>query len=126
MVLTPQLDLLTEQQTIDVCNLQQTAQQAEDALSQGMDKLQLTLAETLAADTFAGGYMSQMATAMGKLEALISFVDQADHLRELALQQMYHILTTRQAARGLLALGDYFQRLRALSKVWAARPCEPA
>ncbi|KAF5204539.1 Transcription factor tga1 [Thalictrum thalictroides] len=75
-VLTPQLDLLTEQQTIDVCNLQQTAQQAEDALSQGMDKLQLTLAETLAADTFAGGYMSQMATAMGKLEALISFVDQ--------------------------------------------------
>jgi transcription factor TGA len=34
---------------------------------------------------------------------------------------MHKILTTRQAARGLLALGDYFQRLRALSHLWATR-----
>lgn len=54
------------------------------------------------------------------------FIKQADHLRQQALQQMYKILTTRQAARGLLALGDYFQRLRALSSLWAARPREPA
>jgi transcription factor TGA len=33
---------------------------------------------------------------------------------------MHKILTTQQAARGLLALGDYFQRLRALSRLWAA------
>ncbi|KAM7270183.1 hypothetical protein ACFE04_029397 [Oxalis oulophora] len=35
----------------------------------------------------------------------------ADHLRQGTLQQMSCILTTRQATRGLLALGEYFQRL---------------
>ncbi|PIA56897.1 hypothetical protein AQUCO_00700921v1 [Aquilegia coerulea] len=100
-VLRPQLDTLTEQQTFDVCTLQHSSRQAEDALSQGMDQFQLT-----------------RSICCRRLHA--------DNLREQALQQMSHILTTRQAARGLLALGDYFQRLRALSKVWAARPCEPA
>lgn len=51
---------------------------------------------------------------------------QADHIRQEALQQMSRILTTRQTARWLLALGEYFQRLRALSKLWANRPREPA
>jgi transcription factor TGA len=51
---------------------------------------------------------------------------QADHLRLTTLQQMHKILTPRQAARGLLALGDYFQRLRTLSSMWAARPREAA
>jgi transcription factor TGA len=51
---------------------------------------------------------------------------QADHLRETTLLQMHKILTTRQAARGLLALGDYFQRLRMLSQLWATRPRESA
>uniref|UniRef100_A0A1D1ZIG2 Transcription factor TGA1 n=1 Tax=Anthurium amnicola TaxID=1678845 RepID=A0A1D1ZIG2_9ARAE len=129
-VLSPQLDTLTEQQLMAVYNLQQSSQQAEDALSQGMEKLQQTLAETLASDplraTGVANYMGQMAAAMGKLEALVRFVDQADHLRQQTLQQMYRILTTRQAARGLLTLGDYFQRLRALSSLWAARPREPA
>ena len=49
---------------------------------------------------------------------------QADHLRKETLQQMYQLLTVRQAARGLLALGEYFQRLRALSNLWANRPRE--
>lgn len=39
---------------------------------------------------------------------------------------MSRILTTHQAARGLLALGEYYHRLRALSSLWAARPREPA
>ncbi|WOK92147.1 transcription factor tga1 [Canna indica] len=129
-VLLPQLDPLTEQQLLAVYNLQQSSQQAEDALSQGMDKLQQTLSETLTSDasgtTGVSNYMGQMVNAMGKLEALVSFVNQADHLRQQTLQQMYKILTTRQAARGLLALGDYCQRLRALSSLWAARPREPA
>lgn len=51
---------------------------------------------------------------------------QADHLRQQTMQQMYRILTTRQAARALLALGEYFHRLRALSSLWTARPREPA
>jgi transcription factor TGA len=39
---------------------------------------------------------------------------------------MHKILTTQQAARGLLALGDYFQRLCALSGLWAPRSRESA
>ncbi|KAF3440436.1 hypothetical protein FNV43_RR18720 [Rhamnella rubrinervis] len=127
-VLVPQLDPLTEQQLFDVCNLKQSCQQAEDALSQGMEKLQQTLAETVAAGQLGeGSYAPQMGTtAMERLEALVTFVTQADHLRQETLQQMSRILTTRQAARGLLALGEYFQRLRALSSLWATRPREPA
>ncbi|KAF8404529.1 hypothetical protein HHK36_009415 [Tetracentron sinense] len=127
VVLKPRLEFLTEQQFVDVCTLQQSSHQAEDALSQGMQKLQETLAVTLVADpSISGGYSLQMATAMGKLEALVSFVNQADHLRKQTLYQMSRILTVHQAARALLALGDYFQRLRALSELWAARPREPA
>ncbi|OVA00401.1 Basic-leucine zipper domain [Macleaya cordata] len=124
-VLKPQIEPLSDQQLLDVYNLQHSSQQAEDALSQGMDKLQQTLSQTLAGNPLgAGNYMSHMAAAMGELEALVSFVNQADHLRQQTLQQMSRILTTRQAARGLLALGDYFQRLRALSSLWSARPRE--
>lgn len=39
---------------------------------------------------------------------------------------MHRILPTRQAAQGLVALGEYFQRLRALSSLWTTRPREPA
>ncbi|XP_010546397.1 PREDICTED: transcription factor TGA1 [Tarenaya hassleriana] len=121
-VLLPHLDVLTEQQLLDVCNLRQSCQQAEDALSQGMEKLQHTLAESVAAGQLGeGSYIPQMNSAMERLEALVSFINQADHLRHETLQQMYRILTTRQAARGLLALGEYFQRLRALSSTWATR-----
>ncbi|PPD97984.1 hypothetical protein GOBAR_DD04981 [Gossypium barbadense] len=67
-----------------------------------------------------------VAMAMEKLEALVCFVNQADHLRQETLQQMSHILTTRQAARGLLALGEYIQRLQDLSTLWATHPREPA
>ncbi|XP_048135643.1 transcription factor TGA4-like isoform X2 [Rhodamnia argentea] len=121
------LDPLTEQQWAFVCNLKQACQQAEDALKQGLDKLQHTLAEAVASGHLGeGNYIPQVAAAMEKLEALVSFVNQADHLRQETLLQMSHNLTTRQAARGLLALGEYFQRLRALSSLWATRPREPA
>nr|CAB3485898.1 unnamed protein product [Digitaria exilis] len=124
-ILRPQLEPLTEPQLIAVSGLQHTSTQAEDALSQGMEKLQQNLAETVtaAADPFGppDGYMLHMATAVEKLKELVGFVTQADHLRQTTLQQMHRILTTRQAARGLLALGDYFQRLRTLSHLWATR-----
>ncbi|EEF48435.1 transcription factor TGA7 [Ricinus communis] len=126
-VLMSQLEPLTDQQLVDVCNLRQSCQQAEDALSQGIDKLQQTLAQSIAEDIAnAGSYRAQMAAAIGNLEALEGFVNQADHLRQQTLQHLSRILTTRQAARGLLALGEYFHRLRALSSLWAARPREPA
>ncbi|XP_044470104.1 transcription factor TGA4-like [Mangifera indica] len=111
---------------MEVNNLRQSCQQAEDALTQGMEKLQSTLAETVAAGQLVGGYIPRIPIAMEKLEALVSFVNQADHLRQETLQQMSRILTTRQAAQGLLALAEYFQRLRALSSIWATCPREPA
>lgn len=127
-ILSPQLEPLTEQQVVAVCNLQQSSQQAEDALSQGMEALQQNLADTLSAGSLGSSnvanYMGQMAMAMGKLGTLENFVRQADLLRQQALQQMIRILTTRQSARGLLALGDYCSRLRALSSLWLARPRE--
>lgn len=129
-LLVNQLEPLTEQQLMGITNLQQSSQQAEDALSQGMEALQQSLAETLStgAPSSSGSsgnvanYMGQMAMAMGKLGTLEGFIRQADNLRQQTLQQMHRILTTRQSARALLAIHDYFSRLRALSSLWLARP----
>ncbi|VAH76272.1 unnamed protein product [Triticum turgidum subsp. durum] len=127
------LEPLTEQQLSGICNLQQSSQQAEDALSQGMEALQQSLAETLAGSIGSSGsgstgnvanYMGQMAMAMGKLGTLENFLSQADNLRQQTLQQMQRILTTRQSARALLVISDYSSRLRALSSLWLARPKE--
>ncbi|KAK6944457.1 Basic-leucine zipper domain [Dillenia turbinata] len=133
-LLINQLEPLTEQQLVDIYNLQQSSQQAEDALSQGMEALQQSLAETLAngspgpsgSSGNVANYMGQMAMAMGKLGTLEGFVRQADNLRQQTLQQMHRILTTRQSARAVLAISDYFSRLRALSSLWLARPPAPA
>ncbi|CAM0901889.1 unnamed protein product [Alopecurus aequalis] len=123
-ILSPQLQPLTDQQLMAVYKLQQSSAQAEDALSQGMQKLQQTLSESLlaTADPFAAPdpYTMGATSAVDKLKGLVGFVQQE------TIQNMYKILTTRQAARGLLALGEYFQRLRALSSLWAARPRESA
>uniref|UniRef100_A0A0D9Z6G8 BZIP domain-containing protein n=1 Tax=Oryza glumipatula TaxID=40148 RepID=A0A0D9Z6G8_9ORYZ len=130
-LLVNQLEPLTEQQLLGLSNLQQSSQQAEDALSQGMEALQQSLADTLAGSLGPSGssgnvanYMGQMAMAMGKLGTLENFLRQADNLRQQTLHQMQRILTIRQAARALLAIHDYFSRLRALSSLWLARPRE--
>ena len=84
-LLVTQLEPLTEQQLMGIYNLQQSSQQAEDALSQGMDALQQSLAETLANGSPGGSsgstgtvanYMGQMAMAMGKLGTLEGFLHQ--------------------------------------------------
>ncbi|THG10507.1 hypothetical protein TEA_012535 [Camellia sinensis var. sinensis] len=128
-ILGNHLEPLTDQQLMGICNLQQSSQQAEDALSQGMEALQQSLVETLSSNclgpTGSGNvsdYMGQMAIAMGKIATLENFLHQADLLRQQTLQQMHRILTTRQAARALLVIGDYMSRLRALSSLWLARP----
>ncbi|KAB2053296.1 hypothetical protein ES319_A12G178200v1 [Gossypium barbadense] len=104
--------------------LLKSSQQAEDALSQGMEALQQSLVDTLSSASLgpsASGnvadYMGQMAIAMGKLATLENFLHQADLLRQQTLQQMQRILTTRQAARALLVFSDYTSRLRALSSL---------
>ncbi|KAL6605804.1 hypothetical protein ACP70R_041457 [Stipagrostis hirtigluma subsp. patula] len=127
-VVASHLEPLTEQQLLGICNLRQSSQQAEDALSQGIEALQQALADTLAAAARGAGadsvtnYMGQMAMAMSNLGTLENFLRQADLLRQQTLQQMHRILTTRQAARALLVISDYFSRLRALSSLWLARP----
>ncbi|WRX23555.1 Basic-leucine zipper domain - like 10 [Theobroma cacao] len=83
-LLANQLEPLTEQQFMGFHNLQQSSQQAEDALSQGMEALQQSLAETLAngspgpsgSSGNVANYMGQMAMAMGKLGTLEGFVRQ--------------------------------------------------
>ncbi|XP_010551287.1 PREDICTED: transcription factor PERIANTHIA isoform X2 [Tarenaya hassleriana] len=130
-ILGNNLDPLTEQQLTGICNLQQSSLQAEEALSQGMEALQQTLLETLSSSSSSNGlnspanvadYMGQMAIAMGRLASLENFLRQADLLRQQTLQQLYRILTTRQAARAFLVIHDYVSRLRALSSLWLARP----
>jgi transcription factor TGA len=82
-LIASQLEPLTEQQSLDINNLQQSSQQAEDALSQGMDNLQQSLADTLSSGTLGSSssgnvasYMGQMAMAMGKLGTLEGFIRQ--------------------------------------------------
>lgn len=69
-----------------ICNLQQSSQQAEDALSQGMEALQQSLVETLSSNTLGpagcgnvADYMGQMAIAMGKLATLENFLHQVSN-----------------------------------------------
>ncbi|KAL5832589.1 hypothetical protein ACOSQ3_016263 [Xanthoceras sorbifolium] len=122
-MLITQLDPLTEQQVMGICSLQHSSQQAEEALSQGLEQLQQSLVETIASSPVLDG-MQQMAVALGKLANLEGFVRQADNLRQQTLHQLRRILTVRQAARCFLVIGEYYGRLRALSSLWASRPRE--
>ncbi|KAJ4799377.1 bZIP transcription factor family protein [Rhynchospora pubera] len=130
-IVTPHLDPLTEQQVIRLCSLQQSSQQAEEALWQGFDQLHQFLSATLSSGPLStdvgadvSNYAGLMDIAIEKISSLENFVRQADHLRRQTLHQLREILTTRQAARCLLAIGEYYRRLRALSSVWATRPRE--
>ncbi|KAK4791595.1 hypothetical protein SAY86_032008 [Trapa natans] len=122
-MLITQLDPLTEQQMMGIYSLQQSSQQAEEALTQGLEQLQQSLVDTVAGGLAIDG-MHQMAIALGKLSNLEGFVRQADNLRQQTLHQLRRILTVRQAARCFLVIGEYYGRLRALSSLWATRPRE--
>ncbi|XP_058217840.1 transcription factor TGA9-like isoform X2 [Rhododendron vialii] len=122
-MLMSQLDPLTEQQVVGIYSLQQSSQQAEEALSQGLEQLQQSLVDTIAGGSVTDG-MHHMAVALGKITNLEGFVRQADNLRQQTLHQLCRILTVRQAARCFLVIGEYYGRLRALSSLWASRPRE--
>ncbi|KAK4370617.1 hypothetical protein RND71_010092 [Anisodus tanguticus] len=122
-MLIGQLDPLTEQQVVGIYSLQQSSQQAEEALSQGLEQLQQSLIDTVANASLNDG-MHHMALALGKLSNLEGFVRQADNLRQQTLHQLQRILTVRQAARCFLVIGEYYGRLRALSSLWLSRPRE--
>ncbi|XP_050226493.1 bZIP transcription factor TGA10 [Mercurialis annua] len=126
-VILNQIEPLTEQQILGICGLQQSTQEAEEALSQGLEALNQSLSDTIASDSLScppnmANYMAQMALAMNKLSTLEGFVRQADNLRHQTLHRLHQILTTRQAARCFLAIAEYFHRLRALSSLWLGRP----
>ncbi|URD92241.1 hypothetical protein MUK42_01115 [Musa troglodytarum] len=126
-MLMSHMEPLTEQQILGVCGLQQSTQEAEEALSQGLEALNQSLSDTITSDALSypsnvADYMGQMAMAMNKLTTLEGFIRQADNLRQQTLHRLYQILTTRQMARSLLAIAEYFHRLRALSSLWLARP----
>ncbi|XP_057953691.1 transcription factor TGA9 isoform X2 [Malania oleifera] len=122
-MLISQLDPLTEQQVVGIYSLQHSTQQAEEALSQGLEQLQQSLIDTIAGGCITDGY-EHMNMALGKLINLEGFVRQADNLRQEALHQLRRILTVRQAAKCFLVIGEYYARLRALSSLWASRPRE--
>ncbi|KAJ3707396.1 hypothetical protein LUZ61_011101 [Rhynchospora tenuis] len=121
------MEPLTEQQLLDVCNLQQSTQEAEEALTQGHEHLNQSLSDTIASDALScpsnmANYMGQMAIALNNLANQEGFVRQADHLRLQTLHRLHQILTARQMARCLLAIAEYFHRLRSLSTLWLTRP----
>ncbi|KAE8694781.1 TGACG-sequence-specific DNA-binding protein TGA-2.1 [Hibiscus syriacus] len=126
-VIVNHIEPLTEQQIMGICGLQQSTQEAEEALSQGLEALNHSLSDIITSDSLScppnmTNYMGQMAIAINKLSTLEGFVGQADNLRHQTMQRLHQILTTRQAARCLLAIAEYFHRLRALSSLWLARP----
>ncbi|KAL8227191.1 hypothetical protein R6Q57_017023 [Mikania cordata] len=120
-MLTVQLDPLTEQQVLGIYNLQQSSQQAEEALNQGLDQLHQSLVDTVASGLLNDGAVHHMAVALGKLSNLEGFVRQADNLRQRTLHQLHKILTVRQAAKCFLVISEYYGRLRTLSSLWASR-----
>uniref|UniRef100_A0A0D9WI35 DOG1 domain-containing protein n=1 Tax=Leersia perrieri TaxID=77586 RepID=A0A0D9WI35_9ORYZ len=128
-LLVDQLEPLTEQQLANICNQQQTSQKSEETLSQGMEAIQRSLADTVASQlgragssSSSGNTADHTAEALEKIGAMESFLRQADDLRMQSLQKMQRVLTTRQSARALLLASDYFSRIRALSSLWIARP----
>lgn len=80
-IIVSQIEPLTEHQILGICGLQQSTQEAEEALSQGLDALNQSLSETITSDSLSNppnmaNYMGQMALAMNKLSTLESFVRQ--------------------------------------------------
>ncbi|EPS74595.1 hypothetical protein M569_00161 [Genlisea aurea] len=80
-ILGNQIEPLSEQQLVGICNLQQSSQQAEDALTQGLEALQQSLMESLSSNAFGSSnseYMEQMTIALSKLAALENFLHQVN------------------------------------------------
>ncbi|XP_062199683.1 transcription factor TGAL7-like isoform X2 [Phragmites australis] len=122
-VMLKHVEPLSEGQILGIYNLQQSVQEREEALSHGMEANQQTISDIVATpDVAPATFMGHMSVAMNKVASMEGFVSQADGLRQQTLHKLHDILTTRQAARCLVAIADYFHRLRALSTLWVARP----
>lgn len=81
-IIVSQVEGLTEQQIASCTKLRQSSQQAEDAFSQGLEKLQQNLVLNTAADAFnIGSFGFQVTPVMDKIEALEGFVSQVSYKR---------------------------------------------
>ncbi|KAF3778725.1 Transcription factor HBP-1b(c38) [Nymphaea thermarum] len=81
-ILVPQIEPLAELQFLGICSLQQSSQQAEDSLSQGMENLYRSLSHTVASGSLnspanMANYMGQMAIAMNKLSNVEDLIVQS-------------------------------------------------
>lgn len=79
------IEPLAEQQILGICSLQQSTQETEDALSQGLEALHQSLSDTICSDALSfpsnmANYMGQMAMALNKLTTLEGFVRQVSNL----------------------------------------------
>lgn len=74
-MLMSQLDPITEQQVMEIYKLQHSSQQAEDALSQGLDQLHRSLTDIIAGGPIIDG-INHMVLAMDKLSSLQGFLHQ--------------------------------------------------
>ncbi|XP_051140822.1 transcription factor TGA1-like isoform X2 [Andrographis paniculata] len=91
-ILLPHLEPLLEQQHLDISNLGQSCHQAEDALSQGMDKLQHIIGGTLADGQLGeGNYFSQINAAKDKLEDLVRLIIFGKKLCSRFIAYLQHI-----------------------------------
>ncbi|KAJ6425871.1 hypothetical protein OIU84_026449 [Salix udensis] len=100
-IIVGQIEPLTEQQILGIYGLQQSTQENEDALSQGLEALNQSLSDTIAAESLScppnmANYMGQMAVAMNKLSALEGFV------RQVKLSLVTLFLSTIYQASGTL------------------------
>lgn len=76
-MLIQQLEPLAEQQILGMYGVRHSSQQAEEALSQGLEQLQQSLVDTIAGGPVVDG-VQQMVVAMGKLANLEGFVRQVN------------------------------------------------
>lgn len=90
-VLLPHLEPLSEQQRVDIGNLAQSCQQAEDALSQGMERLHQILGEAIAKQLGQGNFLPQVGAAIEKLDDLTRFVVQVIPFIFLATYLSYSV-----------------------------------
>lgn len=107
-VLVPLSEPLTEQQRFDAYGLEKSCQQAEDALSQGMEKLQQMLSDSVGPGQLVEGtHIPQMDTAMERLEALVSFVNQVMHmLHFIHTHLLINLITFLSVALHVISIKD--------------------
>lgn len=87
---------MSDEQIVSINKLRLSSQQAEDALSVGLEKLQQSLVHNIQADPLVvGNYGLQMAAAMDKGEALEGFVNQVIYIKSYYIGPVWGLFLTQ-------------------------------